>query len=190
MKKVALYSLLSIILITGLLFVACGGGGGGAASTSLPDSEYTTHNHGGWGGGGSSGGSSGGGTGGTSEVEIQGGTSLIVTGYTFNGTTYPDVTALTLAMNAAGASGSFTVPFSVAGESTPRTARVTKTNEGYNVEHQYKASYEVTVSGGFDSRELYYYANDGFDISADTNSNVEGWQDSNETITAAVLSLV
>lgn len=174
MKKVALYSLLSIILIAGLLFVACGGGGGGAASASLPDSEYTTHNHGGWGGGGSSGGSSGGGTGG--EVEIQGGTSLTVTGYTFNGTTYPDLTSLTRAMDAAGATGQFYISFTVAGESTPRTARVTKTDEGFSVEHQYKA----TLSTG---EIITYYANDGINLSSQTTGTIVGWKCNENGIT-------
>ena len=152
--------------------ISCGGGGGGAASASLPDSEYTTHNPGGWStgiGGGSSGGSSGGTSGGSGgAVEIQGFTPLVVTGYIFDGATYPDVTALTRAMAAAGAT-SPSVTFTVAGESTPRTARVTKTNEGYNVEHQYKA----TLSTG---ETITYYANDGVNLSAQTTGTIKGWR--------------
>lgn len=83
-------------------------------------------------------------------------------------------------MSAANATGSFTVPFTVSGDSSARTVRVTKTGQGYSVEHQYKASYYVTIPSGFNLTELYYYANDGFDISADTGTNVDGWQDSNE----------
>ena len=160
--------------------ISCGGGGGGAAGASIPADKYTTHNPGGWSGGGSSGTSGGNSNSGeNTEVTIQGSTPLIVSGYTFNGRTYPDLTSLTLAMSAANATGSFTVPFTVSGDSAPRTARVTKTGEGYSVEHQYKATYYVTVPNGVDATELYYYANDGFDISADTGSNVDGWRDSN-----------
>ncbi|MBO4732673.1 MAG: hypothetical protein J5597_07730, partial [Spirochaetaceae bacterium] len=154
----------------------CGGGGGGGAS--LPDSEYTTHNPHGWGGGGNGGGTNGGSNGGNTSVTLQGGTPLIVTGYTFNNTTYPDLTSLTLAMTAADATAP-QVTFTVAGESTTRTARVTKTSSGYKVEHQYKATYYVSDPMGTNATELFYYADNGFDISADTGSNVDGWQDSN-----------
>ena len=180
-KRSFVQTLLSVLFLCICnLFISCGGGGGGAAGASIPADQYSTHNPGGWGGGGNSGTSSGGSsTGGNTGVTLQGSTPLIVTGYTFNGAPYSDLTSLTLAMTDANATGSFTVPFTVSGESSPRTARVTKTSEGYSVEHQYKATYYVNVINGVDATELWYYANNGFDLSADTGTNVDGWQDSN-----------
>ena len=180
-KRSFVQTLLSVLFLCICnLFISCGGGGGGAAGASIPADQYSTHNPGGWGGGGNSGTSSGGSsTGGNTGVTLQGSTPLIVTGYTFNGATYSDLASLTLAMTDVNATGSFTVPFTVSGESSPRTARVTKTSEGYSVEHQYKATYYVNVINGVDATELWYYANNGFDLSADTGTNVDGWQDSN-----------
>ena len=158
MKKVALYSLLSIILIATLLLNSCGGGsggGGGSAGASIPEDEYTTHNPGGWGGGGGEGGSAG-----SSGVTIQGGTSLNITSYTYNGNSYNDIRSLTRALKNDNAQGQFEITFTVAGESTPRKARVTKTSDGYKIEHQYKATC-ITNSG---TTVRFYYIVDGINL--------------------------
>ena len=163
-----------------------GGGGGGAAGASIPANEYTTHNLGGWGGDGWStdgtAGESSSSAGGQGGVTVQGGTSLSVTGYTYNGQVYPDAASLTRAMKTANAQGQFTIQFTVAGESTPRTARITKTSDGYKIEHQYKAIYYIIDATGTPvPTAIFYYIADGINLSAQTGSNVEGWQCSNGT---------
>ncbi len=158
MKKGFLFILLCLCL----LLSSCGGGGG-AGGASIPDSEYTTHNPKGWGGGGNSGGAGGSSNwnGGnySGGVTLQGGTPLSVTGYSYKGQTYPDVTSLTNAMQAYGAP--YDVTFTLAGGET-RTARVTKTSEGFLFEHQYKATY--TLPGGNGPQEVSYYKNDGISL--------------------------
>ena len=158
MKKGFLFILLCLCL----LLSSCGGGGG-AGGASIPDSEYTTHNPKGWGGGGNSGGAGGSSNwnGGnySSGVTLQGGTPLSVTGYSYKGQTYPDVTSLTNAMQAYGAP--YDVTFTLAGGET-RTARVTKTSEGFLFEHQYKATY--IPPGGNGPQPVFYYKNDGISL--------------------------
>ena len=165
MKKVfvlpaKIFSLISVSLCLILFLVNCGGGGGGGAGASIPASEYTTHNPGGYAGGGS-GGSAGGSGGGNSggSVTLQGGTPLSVTSYSYKGQTYPDVTSLTNAMQAYGAP--YDVTFTLAGGET-RTARVTKTSEGFLFEHQYKATY--IPPGGNGPQPVFYYKNDGISL--------------------------
>ena len=163
-----------IILNTVLFLLSCGGGGGGAASASLSDSEYTTHNPGGWGGGGSSGGSSGGSNneGSGPEVTVQGGTPLNVTGYIFNSITYTSVEELTRAMLAANAGGSFEITFMVAGETSPRTAKVSRTDRGYNIDLQYKA----TCVKNSVSTIIMYYTNSGINLSSLNEAGIAYWQ--------------
>ena len=187
--KIFSAAVLSLCLI--LFLVTCGGGAaGGAGGASLPDSEYTTHNPGGWGGGGSSGGgSSGGGSSGANSgetnVSVQGSTPLVVTGYSYGGQTYTSVEALTQAMTAGGATGTFTVPFTVAGGET-RQARVTSTAEGFSLEHQYKATCVIsTLANGDESTPVMYYANDGVNVTALNASNtaIIGWSANGTTHT-------
>ncbi|MBO7485468.1 MAG: leucine-rich repeat domain-containing protein [Spirochaetaceae bacterium] len=187
MKKVASYSLLSIILITGLLFVACGGGS--SAGASLPDSEYTTHNPGGWGGGGSGNGA------GAGEVSLQGGTPLNVSGYVYNGQTYPDIETLSRAMYNNNATGTFYVSFTTNGET--RSARVTASDNRFKIEHQYKATY--TLNGTTES--VYYYKDDGIsltlpqtDPSVYTTVNgvdyhANGWSVAGQTYTGGAIAV-
>ncbi len=174
MKKVILFLMFCIILNTVLFLLSCGGGGGGAASASLPASEYTTHNPGGWGGGGSSGGSSGGSNneGSGPEVTVQGSTPLNVTGYIFNSITYSSVEELTRAMLAANAGGSFEITFMVAGETSPRTAKVSRTDRGYNIDLQYKA----TCVKNSVSTIIMYYTNSGINLSSLNEAGIAYWQ--------------
>ena len=166
-NKLILKSAVFSVFIYIIVLVSCGGGGGGAGGASIPASEYTTHNTGGWGGGGSSGGSSGSGGNGVN-VSISGGTPLNVTGYTYNGQTYPTVEALRDAIATdAFPYGTTSVDFTctTAGGSTEtRTARITKTADGNNtnisIEHQYKAS--ITVNGT--DITIPFYKNDGISL--------------------------
>ena len=165
--KVAVFSLFIYILT----FASCGGGGGGGAS--LPDSQYSTHNPRGWGGnGGSGGGSSGenGGSGGNNT--ISGGTPLTVTGYTYNGQTYPTVEALRDAIATdAFPYGTTSVDFTCTtggGSTETRTARITKTADGNNtnisIEHQYKAVFPADGGG---TQEVLFYKGDGIVLPGD-----------------------
>ncbi len=188
MKKLNLKNVFTaLILIIFTITLACCGGGaaGGAGGASLPDSEYTTHNPGGWGGGGSSGGGSSGANSGETNVSVQGSTPLVVTGYSYGGQTYTSVEALTQAMTAGGATGTFTVPFTVAGGET-RQARVTSTAEGFSLEHQYKATCVIsTLANGDESTPVMYYANDGVNVTALNASNtaIIGWSANGTTHT-------
>ncbi len=173
-----------VIVCFCVLVVCCGGGAaGGAGGVSLSESEYTTHNPGGWGGGGGSsnggGGGSSGGSSGETNVSVQGGTPLTVTGYTYGNQTYTTVEALTQAMTASGATGTFTVPFTIASGET-RQARVTATAEGFLVEHQYKAT--CVIPGGTQNTEILYYKNSGLNLASLTTANMSGWQGSNGVI--------
>ncbi len=176
MKKLNLKNVYTalILLILTIIFVSCGGGAGGA---SIPDSEYTTHNPGGWGGGGSTGGSSGGsgGSSGETDVSVQGSTPLVVTGYSYGGQTYTSVESLTQAMTASGATGTFFVPFTTGGEI--RQARVTSTEEGFLLEHQYKATCVVATLTDTTSTPVMYYANSGVDVTSLNSStpSIIGW---------------
>ncbi len=160
MKKVfvlsaKIFSLISIYLCLILFLAACGGGGGGGAS--LPDSEYTTHNTGGWGGGGNNGGSGGG------YNPIQGGTPLVVTGYSYGGQSYSTVEQLIEAINTdAFPTGTSYVDFTctTANGTETRQAKVTKSASGNQIEHQYKATY--TVNGT--EQSVPYYKNDGISL--------------------------
>ena len=167
-KYLFLISVFSLFIYI-LALVSCGGGGGGAAGASIPEDDYTTHNPGGWGGDGEGGSSSSGG------VTIQGGTTLNVTSYTYNGNNYNDIRSLTRALKNHNAQGQFEITFTVAGETTPRTARVTKTSEGYKLEHKYKATC-VTNSG---TTIIFYYIVDGINLAPLTTSDITGWQGSN-----------
>ncbi len=162
MKKVfvlsaKIFSLISICLWLILLLAACGGGGGGAAGASIPDSEYTTHNPHGWGGGGNSGGSGGG------YNPIQGGTPLVVTGYSYGGQSYSTVEQLIEAINTdAFPTRTSYVDFTctTANGTETRQAKVTKSASGNQIEHQYKATY--TVNGT--EHSVPYYKNDGISL--------------------------
>lgn len=174
------FVLICICLLFSLNSCGGGGGGGGAAGASIPADQYTTHNPSGWGGGGTT--TDGGSYNGQGGVTVQGGTSLIVTGYIYNGQSYSNVTALTVALKDANAQGQFTIPFTVAGETTPRTARVTKTSDGYKIEHQYKAvCYTNDATGTSVPTVIFYYIADGINLSAYAGTTVQGWQCSNGT---------
>ena len=179
-----LFNLLCFIVFLSFSVISCGGGGGGAAGASIPADQYSTHNPGGWGGDGYSGGGSGGSNGGTG-VNTTGFTPLVVDRYVYNGTTYDasqrdEMIAVIRDDTNRPAGTPFEIDFYVSGETRPRKVRVTKTSRGIEkFEHQYQAIYYVTGPNSVDATELWYYANDGFDISADTGSNVDGWRDSN-----------
>ena len=72
-------------------------------------------------------------------------------------------------------SGQITVSFTVAGETTPRTARVTKSGDGYKLDHQYKATF-ITNSG---TTVIFYYISDGINLASMTTTGITGWQGSN-----------
>ena len=110
--------------------------------------------------------------GGIDEININGSTSLNVTGYSYNGTTYTDVKALTKAIYEKGTTEDvFYVDFTVNGESAPRTARI-RANGAANpgdyltVDYQYKLTYTVpSVSGtAGTTQEVFFYKRDGAGI--------------------------
>lgn len=177
MKKVVIF-LFGIILSTSLLLLSCGGGGGGgggsASGASIPEDEYSTHNPSGWDGTGAPI-DSGNTRGGNSGITVQGNTPLTVTGYTYNGNNYPDINSLGRALKNDNVSGQITVSFTVAGETTPRTARVTKSGDGYKLDHQYKATF-ITNSG---TTVIFYYISDGINLASMTTTGITGWQGSN-----------
>ncbi len=140
-----------------------GAGSGGAGGNGSLNGSSKYHNGGGVGGyrngiqvGGGFGGNSsfGGSFGGIDEININGNTSLDVTGYSYNGTTYTDVKSLTKAIYEKGTTEDvFYVDFTVKGETAPRTARI-RANGAANpgdyltVDYQYKLTYTVPGSAG------------------------------------------
>lgn len=183
-------SFLIISIAAGVLLSCGGGGGGGAASFSNSGELHNGGGAGGWGNGGNTGngfgGSSGGlGSGGESEVIISGGTPLDVTGYIYNGTTYPDAASLINVLKDSTLPDSFNIEFTVDGEETPRTARVSANGVAGNgsdifIEHQYKAS--VTVNG--ETLEIPFYKRDGISLAdiADAVGSETVGSGSNEVI--------
>jgi len=183
-------SFLIISIAAGVLLSCGGGGGGGAASLSNSGELHNGGGAGGWGNGGNTGngfgGSSGGlGSGGESEVIISGGTPLDVTGYIYNGTTYPDAASLINVLKDSTLPDSFNIEFTVDGEETPRTARVSANGVAGNgsdifIEHQYKAS--VTVNG--ETLEIPFYKRDGISLAdiADAVGSETVGSGSNEVI--------
>ena len=175
---------IAICLATLLLF-SCGGGGGGGA-VAFQD-KPGTHNGGGgsgWGKGASVGngigGSGGLGSGGDTEITITGNTTLNVTSYTYNGTTYSDITSLMTAMVEAGISEDITyVDFMVDGETAPRKARI-RANSAANpsdditFDYQYQATYTLPADGGAGpTQTVFYYKNDGVPITLPPLSDSE-----------------
>ena len=164
---------------------ACGGGGGGGGGsgtlgggTDGNGSKNKFHHDsdvGKWGSGNATG-SGFGGNGGTlgdlSDIYINGNTSLDVTGYTFNGTTYSDLKEFTKAILENGTTEDvFYVNFNVNGESAPRTARI-RANSAANpgddltIDYQYKLTYTVPSVGGTagSTQEVFFYKRDGASI--------------------------
>ncbi len=115
----------------------------------------------------------GGGTG----VNITGGTPLVVDHYvdsetgTFAGSQINDLIAAIQNKNTR-SNSVFYVPFYVVGDSVPRQARVTKANKKVEkFEHQYKAA--CVVNGT--TTNVFYYINDGINLSSMNVANLAGW---------------
>ena len=170
-----LLNLLCFIIFLSFSVISCGGGGGGAGGASIPASEYSTHNAGGWGGSGSSGGGNGGNGNG---VNTTGGTPLVIDHYVYNGATYTgsqiqDLIAV-IQNDASRQNTSFTVQFYVAGDSSPREAKVTK---GYTVvqkfEHQYKATCTNTQTNTTFTKS--FYTDTGLDLTVETTTPNMAW---------------
>ena len=89
-----------------LSLASCGGGGGGGGGASISSDDYTTHNPSGWGGDGSPIDSDSSGSGG---ITVQGGTTLSITSYTYNGNNYDDIRSLTRALKNDNAQGQFEI---------------------------------------------------------------------------------
>ena len=174
-NKLILKSAVVSVFIYILVLASCVGGGGGGGGASLPDSQYSTHNPGGWGGNGGSGGTDGSGSGG---VNTTGGTPLVVDHYVYNGATYTgaQIQDLIAAIqnDTSRQNTSFTVQFYVAGESTPREARVTKGNTRVTkFEHQYKATCTNTQTSTTFTKT--FYKDNGLDLSAETTTPNMAW---------------
>lgn len=171
-----IFAIISICLCFSLIFTNCGGGGGGAGGASIPASEYTTHNAGGWGGGGNSGGANGGSGG--NGVNTTGGTPLVIDHYFYNQNyASTEINNLIAVIQNDGSITNtvITVDFYVAGESTPRQARVTKGNTKVEkFEHQYKATCTNTQTSSTFTR--YFYHDSGLDLSAETTTPNMQWQ--------------
>lgn len=165
---------------------ACGGGGGGGgfSSGSLGDgtsgngSKNKFHHDaevGKWDSGNATGsgfGGNGGTLGGINDIYINGNTSLDVTGYTFNGTTYSDLKDFAKAIFESGTTDDvFYASFNVNGESAPRTARI-RANSAANpgddltIDYQYKATYTIpsTTGAAATTQEVFYYKRDGLNL--------------------------
>ncbi len=171
-----IFAIISICLCFSLIFTNCGGGGGGAGGASIPASEYTTHNAGGWGGSGNSGGANGGSGG--NGVNTTGGTPLVIDHYFYNQNyASTEINNLIAVIQNDGSITNtvITVDFYVAGESTPRQARVTKGNTKVEkFEHQYKATCTNTQTSSTFTR--YFYHDSGLDLSAETTTPNMQWQ--------------
>ena len=117
-------------------------------------------------------GGNGGTLGGINDIYINGNTSLDVTGYTFNGTTYSDLKEFTKAILENGTTEDvFYVDFNVNGETSPRTARVrangaANPGDDITIDYQYKLTYTVPSVGGTASatQEVFFYKRDGATI--------------------------
>ncbi len=177
MKKFVLFVLIYLFILA--LITSCGGGGGGGAvSFSGSNQLHNGGDAGGWGKGNNTGtgigGSGGLGSGGEIEVTITGGTPLNVTGYIYNGTTYPDAASLINVLSTSTLPDSFTVDFTVEadGSTETRTARVSANGTAGNghdifIEHQYKAEIATTDDQG---EEIYFYKRDGISLANFTTS--------------------
>ena len=158
-KKYVLFVLIYLFILA--LITSCGGGGGGGAvSFSGSNQLHNGGDAGGWGKGNNTGtgigGSGGLGSGGEIEVTITGGTPLNVTGYIYNGTTYPDAASLINVLSTSTLPDSFTVDFTVEtdGSTETRTARVSANGTAGNgqdifIEHQYMATVALPDADGF-----------------------------------------
>lgn len=178
MRKESTKYIKSIFLavLTAMLLVSCGGGGGGGGMVSFSNNSEL-HNGGDAGGWHGSGGGINNGSNSNGEVEliITGSTPLNVTGYIYNGTTYPDVASLLNVLSTSTLPDSFTVDFTVAnddGETETREARVSANGTAGNgqdifIEHQYKAEIATTDSQG---AEIYFYKRDGISLANFTTS--------------------
>lgn len=182
MRKESTKYIKSIFLavLTAMLLVSCGGGGGGGGMVSFSNNSEL-HNGGDAGGWGGSGGgiNNGSNSNGEVEVTITGGTPLNVTGYIYNGTTYPDAASLINVLSTSTLPDSFTVDFTVAnddGTTETREARVSANGTAGNgqdifIEHQYKAEIATTDSQG---AEIYFYKRDGISLASFTTNSATG----------------
>lgn len=174
MRKESAKYIKSIFLavLTAMLLVSCGGGGGGGGMVSFSNNSEL-HNGGDAGGWGGSGGGINNGSNSNGEVEliITGSTPLNVTGYIYNGTTYPDAASLLNVLSTSTLPDSFTVDFTVAnddGETETREARVSANGTAGNgqdifIEHQYKAT--ITTEDG-STEEIAFYKRDGISLAS------------------------
>lgn len=170
-----------LAVLTAMLLVSCGGGGGGGGGMVSFSNNSELHNGGDAGGWGGSGGGINNGSNSNSEVEliITGSTPLNVTGYIYNGTTYPDAASLLNVLSTSTLPDSFTVDFTVAnddGETETREARVSANGTAGNgqdifIEHQYKAEIATTDSQG---AEIYFYKRDGISLASFTTNSATG----------------
>ena len=174
MKKYVLFALIYLFILA--LITSCGGGGGGGGGAVALQEKSSLHNGGDAGGWGSS--NSGGGSNNEVEVTITGGTPLNVTGYTYNGTTYPDADSLINVLTTSTLPDSFTVEFTVDvdGTTETRTARVSANGTAGNgqdiyIEHQYKATI-ITEDG--ETQEISFYKRDGISLASFSTSDATG----------------
>ncbi|MBR4823779.1 MAG: leucine-rich repeat protein, partial [Spirochaetaceae bacterium] len=159
-----------------------GGGGGGAVALQEKSSLHNGGDAGGWGNGNQTGNGIGGNGGISSGKEtvavITGGTPLNVTGYTYNGTTYPDAASLIEVLKDSTLPNSFNIDFTVDVDGTPetRTARVSANGTAGNgqdifIEHQYKATISTTDGA---TETISFYKRDGISLASFTTHSVTG----------------
>lgn len=160
-----------LAVLTAMLLVSCGGGGGGGGMVAFSNNSEL-HNGGDAGGWGGSGGGINNGSNSNGEVEliITGSTPLNVTGYIYNGTTYPDAASLLNVLSTSTLPDFFTVDFTVdvGGTTETREARVSANGTAGNghdifIEHQYKAG--ITTEDGA-AQEVYFYKRDGISLAS------------------------
>lgn len=183
MRKESTKYIKSIFLavLTAMLLVSCGGGGGGGGMVSFSNNSEL-HNGGDAGGWGGSGGGINNGSNSNGEVEliITGSTPLNVTGYIYNGTTYPDAASLLNVLSTSTLPDSFTVDFTVAnddGTTETREARVSANGTAGNgqdifIEHQYMATVALPDIDGVPGAPITipFYKRDGISLADIANA--------------------